>query len=377
MKYIGLIVFFLLFSSCTAVRQLSSQKIKESEGCANANFGYKSILLDVELDGVKTKFMLDTGSGLSVLIDSTVVANFKNKEFGFLGSAKGADRKKIKNRFFTTQLSSELFESEKKALAYINLPSPPCSSVKRNYSGILGIDVFFNEDFLLQLDFTNKKVCNINSKQLSDFVRQDDYKLVKSTCKKNQIFVWLNIEGHEFPFKIDTGYSGGIVMPYHEQLGFTNADKVEYFGSLFQTISSFTFGSEEVYQKMPIAFGGQVINTKLNVSKTIKAQNIGIDFIKAFDWLIDYNNNKVYVKRNQNKIESTFNRPVSYYVKVQDEKLVVAVKEKSQTRYQLGDQITAVNGHKVLPENICQLMDLLNKTEDWNTLSLDVISAQK
>ncbi len=377
MNSIRLIVFFFLLHSCTAVRQLSSQKIKENEGCANANFDYKSILLDVEVDSVKTKFMLDTGSGLSVLIDSTVVTDFKNKEFGFLGSAKGADRKKIKNRFFTTKLRSELFESEKKALAYINLPSAPCSPVKRNYTGILGLDVFFNEEFLLQLDFTNKQVCNINPKQFSNLVRQYDYKLVKSSCKKNQIFVWLNIEGHEFPFKMDTGYSGSIVMPYTEELSFKNTDKVEYVGSLFQTISSFTNGSEEVYSKMPVFFGGELINTKLNVSTTIKAQNIGIDFIKGFDWLIDYNNNKVYVKRNQSKIESTFSRKVSYYAKVQDEKLVVAVKEKSQTRYQLGDQITSVNRHKVLPENICQMMDLLNKTEDWSTLTLDVISAQK
>ena len=93
------------------------------------------------------------------------------------------------------------------------------------------------------------------------------------------------------------------------------------------------------------------MEAKLNVSTSIKAQNIGIDFIKAFDWLIDYNNNKVYIKRNQNPIESILNRKISYYVKVNQEKLQIVIKEKSQTQYQLGDQIISVDGQKVTAEN--------------------------
>ena len=57
--------------------------------------------------------------------------------------------------------------------------------------------------------------------------------------------------------------------------------------------------------------------------------------------------------------------------------LLISVKEKSQTRFNLGDQIIAVNGHQVLPENICQLMDLLNKTEDWNTLKIETIPTER
>ena len=128
---------------------------------------------------------------------------------------------------------------------------------------------------------------------------------------------------------------------------------------------------------MPVTFGSFNLEAKLNVSTSIKAQNIGIDFIKAFDWLIDYNNNKIYVKRNQNSIESVFKRRVMYYAKVKAEKLEIVVKEKSQTKFNLGDEIVSVNGQKVTAENQCELQDLLNRTEDWNSLQLGVISNSK
>ncbi len=166
-------------------------------------------------------------------------------------------------------------------------------------------------------------------------------------------------------------------MPYNEKLNFKNDKKLELEGSIFQTISSHTNGNELIYEKMPIKFGGQAFEAKVNVSTSIKAQNIGIEFIKSFDWLIDYNHNKVYVKRNQSTLDSNFKRKVTYYAKVNAEKLEIVVKEKSQTKFNLGDEIVSVNGQKVTAENQCELQDLLNKTEDWSSLQIEVLSNSK
>ncbi|WP_298221517.1 hypothetical protein [Flavobacterium sp.] len=227
------------------------------------------------------------------------------------------------------------------------------------------------------LNFTDNKVCNITDQQLQQYLSNNQYQLLKSKCKMNQITVYLTIEGKEYPFKLDTGYTGSVVMPFDKRRVFQNNKKLELEGSLFQTISSHTNGFETIYEKMPVAFGAYNLEAKVNVSTSIKAQNIGITFIKAFDWLIDYNHNKVYIKRNQNAIESKFNRKISYYAKADQGQLQIVVKEKSQTQYQLGDQIISVNGEKVTAENQCELHDLLNKTEDWNSLQLEVISNQK
>jgi predicted aspartyl protease len=376
MKKLYFIPLFLIFS-CTAIKQLSNEKVEQKKECSSITFEKKTPLLTVKLDQVETSFLFDTGAGLSVLLDSTIIPNFNEKKFGYLGSAKGANRKKIKNRFLTVNLKTALFESENKVLTFINMPKSYCSKSKKTYTGILGMDLFFDQNLSMQLDFTNNKICNISAEELQ-LITNSNYYIIKSECKRSQIFIFLTIEGKEYKFKLDTGFIGTISIPKTDDVNFTNTNKIELDGNLFATISGITNGTEILYEKMPVTIGNENVETKITVSSTIKAQNIGIDFIKGFDWVIDYNNNKIYIKRNSNTIDNTFSRKVSYYSKAQNEnKLLIIVKEKSQSKYNLGDEITSVNNQKVTPENICEMQDLLNKTEDWNTLNLEVIPAVK
>jgi hypothetical protein len=377
MKKIVNLFFVLSFFSCEGIKQLANEKVTTKMDCESLILNSKASFLSVKIDGLSSDFLFDTGATRSVLLDSTAVPNFSNKKISSFGVAKGADKKKIVNQLLTVKLSSPLFESDTKVLSFIKMPDSKCGQFKTIYSGILGMDVFFENQSVMQIDFSNSKVCNITTQQFRQYLSDNQYQLLKSKCKSNQIFVYLEIEGKEYLFKMDSGYTGNIIMPYNEKLSFKNDKKLELEGSLFQTISSHTSGSEILYEKMPVTFGSFNLEAKLNVSTSIKAQNIGIDFIKAFDWLIDYNNNKIYVKRNQNSIESVFKRRVMYYVKVKAEKLEIVVKEKSQTKFNLGDEIVSVIGQKVTAENQCELQDLLNKTEDWSSLQIEVLSNSK
>jgi len=359
--------------SCTAIKQIANEEIITKKECSSIFFSGKVPLVSLEIDSKKSNFIFDTGATASCLVDSTIVENFGNKKFGMLTPAKGADGKKTKVKFMTFSVHSDLFDSENKVLSYINVPVSDCDKLTKNYFGIIGLDVFFDKDFSMQLDFSNDKVCNITNQQLQQNLIDNKYKLIKSECKQNQIFVYLEIEGKEMKFKLDTGYTGNIIIPFSEGPNLKSNDKMELEGSFYKTVSSFTTGKEILYEKIPVVFAGENLFAKISVSSSIKSQLIGISFIKCFDWLIDYNHNKVYVKRNQNPIESKFNRTVMYYAKVEYNQLKVIAKEKSQTKYHLGDKIVAVDNQKVTAENNCQLQDLLNTTEDWNTLQLTVL----
>ena len=368
----ALILLICLSTSCKILKYSLNEKIISKENCASIS-SKRLLILDAEIENNREKFVFDSGAMASAVIDSTVIRDFKNKKFATFGSHYGADRKKKKNKIIPFKIKSELFESDNKMMLCVQSPISACSK-ESAVKGIIGLDAFFDNELSLFLDFSNSKVCNINAQQFQKLLTDNLYQVIKSKCKKNQIFVYLNIEGNEYPFKLDTGYTGSIVMPFDEKLAFKNKKKMELEGSLFQTISAHTSGQEVIYEKMPVTFGQYNLQAKMTVSTSIKAQNIGIDFIKAFDWIIDYNHNKVYVKRNQNTIEDKFNRKVMYYAKVNREKLEIVVKEKSQTKFKLGDQVIAVNGQKVTEKNQCELQDLLNKTEDWNSLQLEVIS---
>ena len=363
----------LLLVSCTAIKQFSNEEIKQKKACSSITFHGKAAIIDTEIDRVNTKFILDTGSGLTVLLDSTIVPNFNNKKFGYLGSAKNAKREKIKNRFLTATLKTELFESESKVLTFINKPVSKCIKSKNIYTGILGLDVFFDEKQSMQLNFSNNKVCNIDENQLNNLLNDSNYYLIKSECKNSQIFIFLTMEEKEYKLKLDTGYLGNIIIPFTDDLDIKNNNKIELEGTVYTTVSGNTKGKEVYYEKMPVSFGNKTIFSKVSVSTTIKAQNIGIEFIKGFDWIVDYNNNKVYVKGNNNIIDFQFSRKVTYYAKANSEnKLIVSVKEISQTKYKLGDEIFALNNQKITPENICEMQELLNNTEDWDSLNIEI-----
>ena len=377
MQRATLLFSFLLLISCTAVRQLANEKVENKYDCLDINLRDKFPLVEVSLDKNSVPFLFDTGAMRSTLIDSLSLPSFKNKKASSLGVIMGADGKKIKNRLYVVSFKSKIFESDEKVLSFLNMPKSSCTESNKSYSGILGLDAFFNNQSAMVLDFSLGKVCTIPSDNLPSILKTNQYLLVKSRCKYNQVFVYLTIEGKEYQFKLDTGYTGSIILPNSKKSTFKNPNKIILQGTLYKTISTIPFGEDILYEKMPVSFAGIDLESKATVSESIKAQNLGIDFIKGFDWIIDYNHNKVYVKRNQNKIESNFSRKGTYYVRVVQEKLVIIIKEKSQTKYQLGDQILSVNDQKVSVSNACELEEFLNKTEDWGAIKLEVLSTSK
>ena len=351
---------------------LSDQVVTTKSGCLAFQNNASAIILPIQIDNQKSDFLFDTGATISCLIDSTVIENFSNKKFGTLASAKGADRKKVKVKFMTAAMHSSLFDSENKVLSYIEMPKSNCNKSKKSYSGIIGLDPFFENDMSLLLDFSNGKVCNLSKAGMENLLKEDQFQTIKSECKNNQVFVFLTIDGKVFKFKLDTGFSGNIIIPFSDNLDFSKYNTMTLEGSYYQTINASTKGLENFHENVPVQIGASNVMTKVCVSNTIKAQNIGMTLIRCYDWLIDYNHNKVYIKPNANKIESTFNRRISYLAMATD-KLRIVTKEKFQTKYNLGDEITTVNGQKVTTANNCELQDFLNKTDDWSTLQLTII----
>lgn len=372
MKKLILLLFTAsLIISCTTIRQLSNQKIASKIGCSNNDFKEKMIYYTAKIDGKDENFLFDTGATMTVITDSTAITEMENKKFGNFGTITGADKKTIDLKTFTAKFESDLFYSDNKAFAYVPKQITKCQQ-KENYKGILGLDVLFNNDAVFMLDFTNKKICNIESERINNF-ESLGYNEIKSICKSKQIYLFLTIENIEYKFKLDTGFVGSLVIPFSKEIDFSKYNSIILEGNLYKTIASSTNGEEIFYENVPFKFGNNTINSKIQVSKTIKAQNLGMSFIKGFDWIIDYKNNKVYIKKNSNIIENMFNKNLfSYQCAEKNSKLIICTKQKKLNKYNLGDEITAVNNDKITSANICEMQDLLNKSKDWTSLNIDI-----
>jgi hypothetical protein len=375
MKKVALLSSVILIASCTAIKQMSHEEILDKKGCETIDIHTGSLSLTVLIDGNEQHLPIDTGAPFSTINDTTIIKDFHKKEIGALGSVMGADKsKKVKKERFTVKMKTGLFDSDNKIVTLLPMPQAKCA--KSPVKGLIGLDCFFNREYPLLLNFSDGKICNIDQAEMQNRLAVKGYREVKSQCKLNSICVYLKLAGKEYKFKFDTGYSGQLIMPSDSKIKLDIYNKMELEGSLFVSATSTTNGLETYFEKVPMDLAGQKLSVKPIVSETVKSQLLGLQFIKGFDWIIDYHNNKVYAKRNHLKIESTFNRKVSYYAKA-DEKLTIVVKEKNQTQYGLGDEIISVNGQMVTSENNCELQNLLNLTENWNTLNLEVISATK
>ena len=358
--------------SCTSIKQFSKERIVTKVDCKNIEMNSSMIYFDVLFDGQKQQLLFDTGAGMTVITDSVAIVDYYSKKFGALGTITGADGKETDLRTFTAEIDSELFESTNKVFAYIPRPLTKCQK-SEPFAGILGLDMLLRDENILQLDFSNNKICNITNNTKQELLNSG-YSKIKSEIKSRKIFIYLNIDGKELKFKMDTGMAGSVVIPYNEQENFSKYNSMSIIGSLYRTATSTTFGEEIFHENVPLILNDITLPLKIHVSKTVKSQNIGITLLRGFDWIIDYANSEVYLKRNSNIIDSKFNsKAFKYLVAEKDENLFISAKQKLLEQYNIGDQIIEVSNEKISSDNICEMQELLNKTQDWSVLGVKII----
>ncbi|WP_442787430.1 hypothetical protein [Flavobacterium suncheonense] len=373
-KKIVIFIFSIGLVSCTTLKQLSNQKIENKIGCSDIILKDRKMLINIEVDNKKQVFLFDTGATLSVITDTATVENYHKKEKGSFGSMKGANQKKTDLITITSKLNSELFYSENKILANLMQPQTRCQK-KEIYGGIIGLDVAFIDGKSLFIDFSNNKLCNIRQEEKENLISKG-YSKVKSECTSSKVYIFINIEGKEYRFKLDTGYYGNIIIPYNGQIDLSKYNSLTYEGSSLKTINSTTNGEEIYYENVGTAISDFNVQTNIHVSKTITAQNLGLTFMKGFDWIIDFDKNEVYVRRNETKIDFMFNTQMQNYSTMEKNgKLIISSKLKQLTKYSLGDEITEVNDQPITQENICDIQKILNQTNDWESLKVVVKSS--
>lgn len=362
--------------SCTSIKQFSKERIVTKVDCKNIEMNSSMIYFDILVDGQKQQLLFDTGAGMTVITDSVAIVDYHSKKFGALGTVTGADGKETDLRTFTADIDSELFASTNKVFAYIPRPLTKCQK-SEPFAGILGLDLLLRDENVLQLDFSNNKICNITNNTKQELLNSG-YSKIKSEVKSRQIFIYLNINGKELKFKMDSGFAGSVVIPYNEQDDFSIYNSMSIIGSMYRTATSTTFGEEIFYEDVPLILNDITLPLKIHVSKTIKSQNVGITLLRGFDWIIDYANSEVYLKRNNNIIDSKFNSKAFKYMAVEkDGNLLVSTKQKHLDQYNIGDQIVEVSNRKISLDNICEIQELLNKTQEWSGLDLKIIKVQE
>lgn len=121
------------------------------------------------------------------------------------------------------------------------------------------------------------------------------------------------------------------------------------------------------YQNFKIKFGNDQVHSYVVSNdgfEKYELNNVGLQLIKNYNWIIDYKNHKVYyenyIEYKLNVIKASKNHLNKCAVK--DGELIVIQKldQTGSLIYELGDQILSVNEIPITSKNICSYSKLLN-----------------
>ena len=384
MKKIFFYALIVLNFSCKSFDDFRNQKVllisNKSEKIESKNGAY---YLNLKINGVSGNFLFDTGAMTSVIDDDAFLKglNLNEKNYYTSFKLKSADGVQIESRAFVSDsISSTIIKGDKNIFKHINNIKAKINCDKDNFisSGIIGFDIFKRAAQPILFDIKNNLITVLETKYSTAGYQKIGGKI--ATGLGDEITIPLKVENKLINFTLDSGFNGGILIS-PKSINIDKSKLVATFEAGYFVLNKLINKKTEVYNNVSIEKSylfdePAIISSTTNINHNL----LGTSFIKQFNWIFDFNTGDVYVKRIAKDDSDLIDKINKYQLKclaINNDLIIGFKKSPSFLQYNIGDQIISVNGSPVTTENICEMQDLLNKTQDWNTLKLEVITPKK
>jgi predicted aspartyl protease len=368
MKKIMILLSFISFFNCKSLSNYINQEIKTTQNNA-VPFILKGnqMVLPIKINNKRYNFIFDTGSTTSIITDKSIIS----KQLGNGKLVKLPDNTKIKVKEEIFNVDLKILKSKNKVFNTYPVKKRNCDV--SNNSGIIGVDFFslVSQEKIIELNFNNSTISLINKKEdiKSKFFNYQEIESDFTMLKNPSIFLSMNGVSKPIKFLLDTGFD------YSIHLNSKLANKIEKDSiSAFSGISGALTLKQEINKKNKISmkfyttilkFNDLKIRTLAGTSSNIKFNIVGMEFIKKFNWIIDFKNKKIYVQKNKD-YNSNFGFNKKIYNKdiifgIINNKITIISKNIKDKKYKVGDYIISVEGMKITDKNICSNLDKLNK----------------
>ena len=370
--------------SCKSFDDFRNQKVVlETNKSQKIEFKNGVYYLNLKVNGVSGNFLFDTGAMTSVINDDNYLNQFHLTPKNYYTSykLKGPDGVQIEsNKFVSDSIKSDIINGSKNIFNHITNVKATTDCLKENEPpvGIIGFDIFKRASQPILFDISNNEIRVLQSKYNINGYQKLDTNI--SSIFGSEIIIPVKINNKIIKFTLDTGFNGGVLISSKEDI-LSKSNLYEEFEIGFITVSKLSVSKAFIYSNINIADNylftePTIISTISNINKNL----LGINFIKQFNWIFDFNSGVVYVKRISNSNTETLKVLEKLQItslSFNGELLIVYKKINCYPNFHLLDKIISVNGKSVTPENICEMQDLLNKTQNWDSLKLEVIPKTK
>lgn len=363
MKSIFIIILVLftiliigILSLKNIIKIIYNEEVEIKNGSLDFQILNEKMFIWTKVNGQSVKLQLDTGATQHYIND---ISLFQNKD-GIVNSFKTtlSDNSKLSSSLCSIRMDNNIVSGKPMTVNYINKKTNECDESK----GFFSLTNFIDHEKEILLNFETNQVVSQNMKEHSKIGYTE---ISMNADISGLIKIKLNINGNEDWFIFDTG---ALTTVIYTKDRLRNYSMIRY---KVMTGDHMKLKTITTFENVPVYVGPKSLTVDINNSEHITRQIIGILFIKHFNWILDFKNNKAYFKKidKEHAIKS-FQQ--LYTCRVVNKKLMISSKREDLEGYDIGDEILSVNGINITKDNICAFQKQLNTTKDWTTLNIRI-----
>lgn len=329
---------------------------------------FSQMLFIAELNGEEKTVFFDTGTSNSLILFCTEETKPTGKEFiefPLMGIDKSS---KVWMTVVPVHIKTSMGTSDVKGFAVLKDDNSCEEEVTINRYDIMGLKGLGNGCF--SFDFTKNQIYRIEDRGKID---TKEYIPVKCKFARGVLFIYPIINGVEYKCVFDTGNGGWIYILDAQRVENPYDTDLLYEGSYGHALSGLTENQHFIVapQTTVELAGHEVKEMVMFMEKELSFNDVGLQYIKRFDWIIDKENFKVYAKPHVDEMPESF--PNRYGISTVDGTLRVFTRliDGNET-FEIGDQIISVDGEEITKENIGYYYQLLFLSKDWSEFDIKV-----
>ncbi len=230
----------------------------------------------------------------------------------------------------------------------------------------------------LLINFSDTTITLLDSNMVydtTDYIRLNAY---FKLAKKYPI-VRLDIDDTIYDFYFDTGSNANLILGDSGMVAKEN-DRI-LFGYLGKDISGNICDSVICRMSTVKMDNEYSCQEEIMHIKSFNHNNMGMQFISHYDWILDRNNSKIYAKLiRPHDADNISDGKTFYKVGVVEDRLEIVTHRLGQdSLLPIGTVVKSVGGVAITSENICEYKDMVNKmlNKDGKWWVLDIVFEEK
>lgn len=367
MKHVWILVVSILLTSCFPkglIRAYKSEKVNLVDGSSQGEKG--KFFVPVTLNDKSVRFHFDTGANKTLLFKPEFAADAQSITMD--GTLKLIDNSTVKLEMKAINYKDPFMHIDNHIVYVNHLPRDYCN-VASPYDGLVGFERSIVGKRGFEINYSQGRVSSFDPSEI--YARKADaYFEVPFKIKNNMAWIGITINGKVYYHLVDTGNSTAILWPKKEMLSDNLKNSFPFYGVMATSAFDIIKNPTTTIGQAEFKLGNEKSESIVFELENVSSLNAGTEFLRKYDWLFDFKNQKAYAKPTN--YEQTMNIRERIAVFVKDGELMVVGLGDLQTRVKLGDTISKVNGELITLENICEWASKINGRLDYSDFVFEI-----